>query len=91
MSRAFDPQGNEYYLEEVQHYCLTQLDLFVRRLFSWPMDRIADQPYGHTIHCSIIEDWNKENRQTECIEFHRAWLSNLDNIERAIKRDWSKE
>jgi hypothetical protein len=89
MSSVWEPSGQEYWLEEVQRYCLDQLAQFRQRsTFSWPMDRIADQPYGYTIHCSIVEAWNAEDRQTDCIEFHQNWLSNLDNVKAAIERKW---
>jgi len=52
------------------------------------MDRIAGQSYGYTIHCSIVEAWNSEGRQTEIVEFHRNWLLDLANIEHALSRKW---
>lgn len=84
----FDPAGE--YLLEVQRYCLLQLDAYEKErgksfLFGWPMDRIADQPYGYAVHCSIVRDWNKEDRKTEIVKFHREWLSNLDNIKKAVE------
>lgn len=60
MSRVLDSAGNEYHVEEVQRYCLLQLELFAAKShspFGWPMDRISDQPYGYAIHVSIVKDW----------------------------------
>lgn len=91
MSRVSDPSGNEFWIEEVQRYCLEQLTEFEssrRGVFGWPMDRISDQPYGYAIHCSIVEDWNREGRQTDCITFTRTWLQDEENIKRAIQRKW---
>lgn len=76
----------------VQGVCLAQLDYWAktprRSLFSWPMDGISSKPYGYTIHCSIVEAWNEEDRQTDLVEFTRSWLSNIDNVKQALSRKW---
>lgn len=76
---------------QVQQECLTQLTIYEQYpggLFSWPMDRVGSKPYGYTIHCSIVEAWNRENRATPIIEFHRNWLSSIDNVKSALVREW---
>lgn len=76
---------------DIQEQCLLELDrekpLNGRPHFGWPLDGLSREPWQYFVHCRLVRDWNREDRQTPSDEFHRRWLSNLDNIKAAMK-DW---
>lgn len=52
--------------------------------FSWPLDGVSQHEWGYQIHCSIVDAWNAEGRNTDLVEFHLRWLADLENVRKAL-------
>lgn len=51
--------------------------------FAWPDDALCGHKWQYFVHVAWVEDWNKEGRETECIEFLTNWLTE-ENVSKAL-------
>jgi hypothetical protein len=54
--------------------------------FSWPDDYCCSEKWYYWVHVTWVDDWNREGRVTECIEFLLKWLDSDANIQRALDK-----
>lgn len=77
---------SNYDTHQIQSIIRNRVSKWEPRIWAWPHDTFAGEPWGYAIHAASVGAWNAEGRLTPCVEFLLAWAT-IENINAALQAD----